>query len=79
MHLQAGAAHLKAPRSKAPDLLPSGLEENAIRRAEDPKEKAEALEPAIRIEELSVFITPRKRAIRSANFGKRNGEATMKR
>jgi len=54
--LKAGAASLQVARSKAPELLPTGIEENAIRRAEEFKEKATALDSDIRLEELSVFV-----------------------
>jgi hypothetical protein len=60
--LQAGAAYLKAALGKAPELLPSGLEENVIRRAEEFKAKAIALSPAIRLEEISVFTYQKKKA-----------------
>jgi len=60
--LQDGAAFLKAAHDKDLELLPSGLEENAIRRAEEFKAKAVALSPAIRLEEISVFVYQKKKA-----------------
>ena len=60
--MKAGAARLKIAHDKDPELLPSGLEENVIRRAEEFKEKATALDLSIRLEELSVFTYQKKRA-----------------
>lgn len=60
--LKNGAARLKAARDKDPELLPSGLEENAIRRAEEFKAKATALDSSIRLEEISVFTYQKKKA-----------------
>jgi len=60
--LKAGAARLKIAHDKDPELLPSGLAENSIRRAEEFKAKATALSPAIRLEEISVFTYQKKRA-----------------
>lgn len=54
--LQVGAARLKAAYDRDAELLPSGLAENAVIRSEQFKEKAAALNSAIRLEELSVFI-----------------------
>ena len=68
--LQDGAAFLKVARGKAPDLLPSGLEENVIRRAEEFKEKATALDKSIRLEELSVFIYTKKKDDKSYRYWK---------
>lgn len=68
--LKDGAARLKAARDKDPELLPSGLEENAIRRAEAFKEKAVALNPAIRLEELSVFTYTKKKGDKSYKYWK---------
>ena len=61
-----------------PELLPTtGIEENAIRRAEEFTAKATALTPAIRLEELSVFTYTKKKVIRATGIGKQNGEAPM--
>ena len=59
--LKAGAARLKAAYAKDPELLPTGLEENVIRRAEEFKAKATALDLSIRLEELSVFTYMKKK------------------
>lgn len=53
--LKDGAARLRAAYDKDPELVPSGLEENAIHRSEEFMKKAVALNPVIRLEELSVF------------------------
>lgn len=68
--LKDGAARLRAARDKDPELLPSGLEENAIRRSEEFKEKATALNPAIRLEEVSVFTYTKKRGDKSYRYWK---------
>ncbi len=47
---------MKAAYDRDAELLPSGLAENAVIRSEQFKEKAAALNSAIRLEELSVFI-----------------------
>jgi len=52
--LQVGAARLRAAYDRDVELLP-GLAENAIRRSEEFREKATALNSAIRLAELSVF------------------------
>ena len=59
--LKTGAARLKAAYAKDPELLPSGLEENAIHRAEKFNAKAVALSPAIRLEEVSVFVYQKRK------------------
>jgi len=68
--LKDGAARLKAARDKDPELLPSGLEENAIHRSEVFKEKAVALTPAIRLDELSVFTYQKKKGDKSYRYWK---------
>jgi len=68
--LKAGAARLKAARDKDPELLPSGLEENAIHRSEEFTAKATALNPAIRLEEVSVFTYTKKRGDKSYRYWK---------
>jgi hypothetical protein len=68
--LKDGAARLKAAYAKDPELLPSGLEENAIRRAEEFKAKATALRSVIRLEELSVFIYTKKKGNKSYQYWK---------
>ena len=68
--LQDGAARLKAVHDKDPELLPSGLEENVIRRAEEFKAKATALSPAIRLEEISVFTYQKKKGKKSYRYWK---------
>jgi len=68
--LKDGAARLRAARDKDPELLPSGLEENAIHRAEEFKTKAVALSPAIRLEELSVFIYQKKKGDKCYRYWK---------
>ena len=68
--LKAGAARLKIAYDKDPELLPSGLEENAIRRAEEFKAKATALSPAIRLEEISVFTYQKKKGDKSYRYWK---------
>jgi hypothetical protein len=60
--LKAGAARLKIAHDKDPELLPSGLEENVIRRADEFKAKDTALDSSIRLEEISVFTYQKKRA-----------------
>jgi hypothetical protein len=67
--LKAGAASLQAARSKDPDL-PTGLVENAINRAEEFKEKAVALNPAIRLEELSVFTYSKAKSGKAYSYWK---------
>jgi len=68
--LKDGAARLKAARDKDPELLPTGLEENAIHRAEEFKEKAVALNPAIRLEELSVFTYSKAKSGKAYSYWK---------
>jgi hypothetical protein len=68
--LNTGAARLKAAHDKDPELLPSGLEENAIRRAEEFKAKAVALSPAIRLEEISVFTYQKKKGNKCYRYWK---------
>jgi hypothetical protein len=68
--LKDGAARLRAAYDKDPELLPSGLEENAIHRSEEFKEKAKALTPAIRMEELSVFIYQKKKGDKCYKYWK---------
>jgi len=68
--LKDGAARLRAAYDKDPELLPSGLEENAIFRSEGFKEKAVALNPAIRLEELSVFVYQKKKGDKSYRYWK---------
>jgi hypothetical protein len=68
--LQEGAAHLQKARAKASELTIDGLEENAIRRSKGFKEKAEALEPSIRLEELSVFTYTKKKGDKSYRYWK---------
>jgi hypothetical protein len=68
--LKTGAARLKAAHDKDLELLPSGLEENVIRRAEEFKAKATALSPAIRLEEISVFIYQKKKGDKSYRYWK---------
>jgi len=68
--LKAGAARLKAVRDKDPELLPTGLEENVIHRSEEFNTKAIALNQAIRLEELSVFIYQKKKGDRSYRYWK---------
>jgi hypothetical protein len=53
------------------ELLPTtGIEENAIRRAEEFTAKATALTPAIRLEELSVFTYTKKKGDKSYRYWK---------
>jgi len=69
--LKDGAARLKAARGKAPELLPTtGIEENAIHRAEEFQEKATALNPAIRLEELSVFTYSKTKSCKAYSYWK---------
>lgn len=68
--LQAGAARLMAAYDKDAELLPSGLAENAVIRSEQFKEKAAALIPAIRLEELSVFTYTKKKGDKSYRYWK---------
>jgi len=69
--LKDGAARLRAARGKAPELLPTtGIEENAVRRAEEFKAKATALTPAIRLEELSVFTYSKAKSGRAYSYWK---------
>ncbi len=68
--LHDGAAYLKAARGKAPELLPTGLEENVISRAEEFKEKATALDLSIRLEEISVFIYAKRKGDKSYRYWK---------
>ena len=68
--LQVGAARLKAAYKRDPKLLPSGFAENAVRRSEEFKEKAAALNSAIRLEELSVFTYTKKKADKSYRYWK---------
>jgi len=68
--LKAGAAWLKAAHDKDPELLPSGLAENAIHRAEEFKAKATALSPAIKLEELSVFTYQKKKGDKCYRYWK---------
>ena len=68
--LQDGAARLKAAHDKDPELLPSGLEENVIRRALEFKEKATALDLSIRLEEISVFTYTKKKGDKSYRYWK---------
>jgi len=69
--LKDGATRLRAARSKTPELLPTtGLEENAIRRAEEFKAKATALDLFIRLEEISVFIYTKIKGDKSYRYWK---------
>jgi hypothetical protein len=68
--LKTGAARLKAAHDKDPELLPSGLAGNAIHRSEEFKEKAVALNPAIRLEELSVFTYQKKKGDKCYRYWK---------
>jgi hypothetical protein len=80
--LKDGATRLKAARSKTPELLPTtGIEENAIRRAEEFKAKATALSPAIRLKELSVFTYTKKKGDKVYQYWKaewRGSDGKMK-
>ena len=68
--LQIGAARLKAAYKRDPKLLPSGFAENAVRRSEEFKEKAAALNSVIRLEELSVFAYTKKKGDKSYRYWK---------
>jgi len=69
--LKDGAARLRAARGKAPELLPTtGIEENAIHRAEEFKEKAVALNPAIRLEEIGVFTYSKAKSGKAYSYWK---------
>jgi hypothetical protein len=68
--LQDGAAHLRKARAKASELTIDGLEENAIRRSKEFKEKATALSLAIRLEEISVFTYTKKKGDKSYRYWK---------
>jgi len=68
--LKAGAARLKIAHDKDPELLPSGLEENVIRRAEEFKAKAVALDTSIRLEEISVFTYQKKKGDKCYKYWK---------
>lgn len=68
--LKDGAARLKAARDKDPELLPTGLEENAIHRSEEFKEKATALTPAIRLKEIGVFTYSKAKSGKAYSYWK---------
>ena len=80
--IRAGeAARLKAAYAKGPELLPTSLEENVIRRAEEFKKKATALDPSIRLEEISVFTYTKKNGDKSYRYWKcewRSSNGNMK-
>ena len=50
--------------------MPSCLEKNVIRRAEEFKAKATALSPAIRLEEISVFTYQKKKGDKCYRYWK---------
>jgi hypothetical protein len=68
--LKDGAARLRAAYDKDPELLPSGLEENAIHRSMGFRERAAALDSSIRLEELSVFVYQKKKGDKSYRYWK---------
>ena len=68
--LKTGAARLKAAHAKDPELLPTGLEENVIRRAVEFKQKAVALNSSIRLEEISVFTYTKKKGDKTYRYWK---------
>ena len=68
--MRDGAARLKAAHAKDPELLPTGLEENVIRRAVEFKQKAVALNSSIRLEEISVFTYTKKKGDKTYRYWK---------